>query len=815
MYLKKSTWLLLVLLALVWSVTACGGQDESESPAEATVPVEATQPPAQAETAPKATPAPTATEPPAAKVEAPAKPLDLPQVTTVQQAAQLLDLRELAQPDQATLIGQAEVGYLNFDTSSKVTEVVDFYRPLFTEQDWQELSEQGYADDTTATLYFTKEGFTVSLSASQMSEGNTSVTLLHHGNVDLSALPQMADAETGFAAPNTLIYFSPSSVADVARFTRNELAAQGWYEYSQPNSVAADSADMQIRSFIQNGLELTAFVTTAPAQDNKTSVQYSVVLLPLDAPIAAGADQIQFDKTEPYLEYTSSDSPDSLAGFYRQAMAAFGWTELPDATVSAEQAMVAFANEPEELALQFEATSSSGQTRVTLSAFGSSSMADESTETETETIFEADVSGQAMPDLPIPADAQNLLYEPDAAQITFGSPSRVADLIEFYRQALPAQGWQEDEDFAVVTDTFSSIDFSQGEDTITLTLFDLAGSTEATLDLSSAPSLAAVVVADDTGDAGSDSPSPPADAPTFTINDWPTPPEATDVNLAGETLSYKIAWPLAEVAEFYRPTYELMEFDTGCLDSAAEYTSMSCSLSDGNISLNFFAFESLDDQTEVEISFTNYNYPVDGSTSGDDSGELTAEEQDGLPLPSDHTGYSDENSDFSRRMTVTSPSDVQTLSDFYQAELPAYGWGLDAATQSGDSATLTFSGADGKLTVTLKPSGDETEAVLINKNQAAAAAAGILPLAGQVRIYLVNFSDGPLTVVINDQTIQVPAGAGMESPDDAPKLDLKPNTYQVTTKAGSSSVTDEITVGPDETWALLLTPEGAGPLQMY
>ena len=293
------------------------------------------------------------------------------------------------------------------------------------------------------------------------------------------------------------------------------------------------------------------------------------------------------------------------------------------------------------------------------------------------------------------------------------------------------------------------------------------------------------------------------------------PPEATEVNLSGETLSYKIALPLADVADFYRPTYELMELDTGCLDTAAEYTSMSCSLSNGNFSLNFFAYESLDNQTEVEISFTNYNYPADGAESGGTSGELTAEEQDGLPLPSDHTGYSDENGDFSRRLTVTSPSDVPTLSDFYQAELPAYGWGLDELTQAGDSATLTFSGSDGKLTVTIKPSGDETEVLLVNKNSAAAAAAGILPLAGQARIYLVNFSDKVLTVVINDQTIQMPAGTGMESPDKAPKLDLKPNSYQVTTKAGSSSVTDEISVGPDETWTLLLGPEGAAPLQMY
>jgi hypothetical protein len=55
----------------------------------------------------------------------------------------------------------------------------------------------------------------------------------------------------------------------------------------------------------------------------------------------------------------------------------------------------------------------------------------------------------------------------------------------------------------------------------------------------------------------------------------------------------------------------------------------------------------------------------------------------------------------------------------------------------------------------------------------------------------------------------------MESPDDAPQVELAPGTYDVTTEVGGSSITDEIVVGPDESWALLLDEEGALPLQMY
>jgi hypothetical protein len=118
------------------------------------------------------------------------------------------------------------------------------------------------------------------------------------------------------------------------------------------------------------------------------------------------------------------------------------------------------------------------------------------------------------------------------------------------------------------------------------------------------------------------------------------------------------------------------------------------------------------------------------------------------------------------------------------------------------------------LELTLR-SGDETEIVLVTRDATAAREAGILPPTGQARIYLVNLSDANLTVVIDGEEIEVAAGAGTESPDDAPTIDLPPGAYEVTTTAGSGSVTDQVTVGADETWVLLLDEQGALPLQMY
>ncbi len=293
-----------------------------------------------------------------------------------------------------------------------------------------------------------------------------------------------------------------------------------------------------------------------------------------------------------------------------------------------------------------------------------------------------------------------------------------------------------------------------------------------------------------------------------TIADWPIPDDATEVNIAGDTLTFNTALSLVEVAEFYRPTYQALGLATRCLEDVAGYTSVSCSFSQGDFSVNFFSFEGFD-ATEVEIEFTNYAL---GPT--DDPGELMVDDEDGLPLPEDRTGYSSEGGEFRRTVTLFSPSDVPTLVAFYQRELASRGWTLDDSAETPTGATLRYTGPDGELVVTLQ-AGDETEVILVRKNPVAAQEAGILPPPGQARLYLVNFTESEMAVTVNGQTIPLAPGAGMESPEDAPKLDLPPGTYEVTTTVGGSSVTDEVVVGPDETWVLLLDQLGALPLQMY
>lgn len=295
----------------------------------------------------------------------------------------------------------------------------------------------------------------------------------------------------------------------------------------------------------------------------------------------------------------------------------------------------------------------------------------------------------------------------------------------------------------------------------------------------------------------------------MTIADWPAPPDATAVTVNDDTLSFKTALSLVDVAEFYRPFYDEQELDASCLEDVADYTSVSCSYSNGDITVSFFAFEGFG-ETEVEIEVINYALQADS----DDSGELGVVEEEGLPLPDDHTGYSAEGGEFLRTVAVTSPSDLATLVAFYQVELASRGWTLDDTEGDDSQQILHLSGDAGELTVTIT-AGDETEVLLAQRDRAAAEAAAVLPPAGLARLLLVNFTQSDMTVTIDGQTIAVLPSAGMETTDDAPRLDLPPGTYDVTTEVGDASVTDEIVVGPDESWVLLLDEIGALPIQIF
>ena len=91
----------------------------------------------------------------------------------------------------------------------------------------------------------------------------------------------------------------------------------------------------------------------------------------------------------------------------------------------------------------------------------------------------------------------------------------------------------------------------------------------------------------------------------------------------------------------------------------------------------------------------------------------------------------------------------------------------------------------------------------------------MLPKPGQVKVMFGNINDAEAAITFNNKTIKVAAGAGIKGPD-GPMLDLPPGKYKYSIKLpGRPAQSDEIELGADETWGLMIGPGGVLPLQAY
>jgi hypothetical protein len=110
---------------------------------------------------------------------------------------------------------------------------------------------------------------------------------------------------------------------------------------------------------------------------------------------------------------------------------------------------------------------------------------------------------------------------------------------------------------------------------------------------------------------------------------------------------------------------------------------------------------------------------------------------------------------------------------------------------------------------------DATSVELVVKNPDAAKKAGIMPKPGKARVLFGNINAMEAAITFNKRTLKVAAGAGTKHPD-GPMLDLAPGKYKYSIKLpGRPPQSDEVVVGADETWGLMIGPGGVLALQAY
>lgn len=206
--------------------------------------------------------------------------------------------------------------------------------------------------------------------------------------------------------------------------------------------------------------------------------------------------------------------------------------------------------------------------------------------------------------------------------------------------------------------------------------------------------------------------------------------------------------------------------------------------------------------------------------------ETEMSEDMGLPLPDGWGLMTAKNSRFIRSAHVETPLDLAAVLGFYRAALERRGWTEnDDAVVEPDRAVIAFTTTDGPARLRLTRQDNRTIADL-SLRKPAVATAGLLPKPGQVKLMLGNKTDDAAVITVNERTIKLAAHAGETLPyfddvaaelPDSQKIDLPPGKYKFTLKVdGGAAQKRELEVAANETWGLLVGPDGAPlPLRLY
>jgi hypothetical protein len=259
-----------------------------------------------------------------AKSAAAAAKADNVEPATVETAVKVLDLSKIPVPPNAKSTDDRHVGGLTYEVPADPKTAFEFHRSQLLKDGWKELPG-GSADTSYSNAMFSKGGFTLSCTASanglQGADAASYVSLMNLGNVPLKSLPVVKDAKSLFANEATAMYVTELSVPAATDQVMELLKKSGWEFYGR-NDVSDQQKHLTVR---KNAVQVSVMISTAPAQDNKTSIMFSSSLLPAEIPLPENATQSHFVSQTKTLNFQSPTGFLELAAFYQLKLAPEGW----------------------------------------------------------------------------------------------------------------------------------------------------------------------------------------------------------------------------------------------------------------------------------------------------------------------------------------------------------------------------------------------------------------------------------------------------------------------------------------------------------
>lgn len=594
---------------------------------------------------------------------------------------------------------------------------------------------------------------------------------------DITSVPRINGASDLIVAGTNVIYLSPETPEATGKALRALLLVDGWYLFDSPPFEDRDETTFDQQKFIRGADAISVYTVAAPARDNRTSVQYSLIPIAVPLPIPKDATRLGFSMTGQHLEAFSSQKPVELLDYYSAELGKSGWQRwtMPNNKIeTAESGNIRahFVKENQNPLLLTASIAKDGRSYVYLKAVSHEEMMldytpktaatpakEESVPAQQPEKAESDdnadekfadlvqglikeamkpVQKPAKKDaaqkapvvpvaalanntapLPLPEDASEIEHDTEDGTIEFHSAANVPSLTAFYREQMKALGWKEKRG-VLNSDRLQALDFSKGK----------------------------------------------ADRVTFTIHNMT---DRVDVTIRGDSL---------------------------------KTTEAAASSNDGHATI--------DQPSSIELP----PEPIKQYALS----ELEVAEQSGLPVPKPNTSSGRTKSKFFYNAMASVQASVETVAAFYRRELPKRDWTEDAsATQmSAAAATLHFNSKEGPAVLKVTHKDGQSNIELTVRQKAQAEASGLMPKAGYVRILFGNIEETPGEITIGGKTFKVKAGESADDAKTSPSIELKPGRHAFTVKSkGKPPQKDEAQFGANEIWGILIGPGGGLPLPMY
>ncbi len=253
------------------------------------------------------------------------KPALATEPPTVYEISKAIDLRKWPRLEVVDSYDQ-QVGSMYYVAKSDMETAASFYEKLFADAGWKPSQEMGgkIVNELSSQMSFEKDGYLAFfvLSNDEEKPGQVNITLQTFPNIDARNLPCPDGCEQLYASQSSTMLVSEAPVKEVAAAIRELVADEGWIEH---NFLQSSTPEMAVINFVKNGIDLLAYVSVAPAQDGKTTVQYAFTIMAHDVPIPPGATDVKLTSSTPELQCLAPQNIESTAKFYRDAYTDVGY----------------------------------------------------------------------------------------------------------------------------------------------------------------------------------------------------------------------------------------------------------------------------------------------------------------------------------------------------------------------------------------------------------------------------------------------------------------------------------------------------------